>query len=230
MTIGTPAVPLTSTSRVDHVFPILTPAQVGRLAAHGRARQVREGEVLIEPGEPTTRLFVVTEGQVEVVRPGAEGEAPAAVFGPGQFRPQTVGAQRLLAHELAHIDQTKDTCSGGVKRPGDTSDPRCPRHSFSHAAQIRAAAAGELIEVDRDALLGLIQTDSELSDILMRAFILRRVELIARGVSDVVVVGSTHCQGTLRLREFLTRNGHPHTMLALDRDTAVQGLPDHIEI
>src|SRR2546429_3483422 len=31
--------------------------------------------------------------------------------------------------------------------------------------------------------------------------------------SDVVVLGSPHCKGTLRVREFLTRNGHPHTML-----------------
>src|SRR2546425_9883904 len=74
-------------------------------------------------------------------------------------------------------------------------------------AQIRAGADGEVIEVARDDLLALIQTDGELSAIFMRAFILRRVELITRGVSDVVVLGSAHCQGTLRVREFLTRNG-----------------------
>ena len=44
----------------------------------------------------------------------------------------------------------------------------------------------------------------------MRAFILRRVELIAHGLGDVVLVGSTHCAGTLRVKEFLTRNGHPY--------------------
>ena len=49
----------------------------------------------------------------------------------------------------------------------------------------------------------------ELSEILMRAFILRRVELIARGLGDVVLIGSAHCAGTLRVKEFLTRNGHP---------------------
>src|SRR3989475_1476511 len=97
-------------------------------------------------------------------------------------------------------------------------------------AQIRAGADGEVIEVGRDDLLALIQSDGELSEILMRAFILRRVELIARGVSDVVVLGSTHCQGTLRIREFLTRNGHPHTMLDLDRDTGVQELLDRFHI
>jgi len=97
-------------------------------------------------------------------------------------------------------------------------------------AQIRAGADGEVIEVGRDELLALIQTDGELSAIFMRAFILRRVELIARGVSDVVVLGSPHCQGTLRIREFLTRNGHPHTMLDLDRDAGVQELLDRFHV
>ena len=46
----------------------------------------------------------------------------------------------------------------------------------------RATKPGEVIELDHQGLLGLVQSDSELSDILMRAFILRRVELIAAGV------------------------------------------------
>jgi thioredoxin reductase (NADPH) len=97
-------------------------------------------------------------------------------------------------------------------------------------AQIRAGADGEVIEVGRDDLLALIQTDGDLSAVFMRAFILRRVEMIARGVSDVVVLGSMYCQGTLRIREFLTRNGHPHTMLDLDRDSGVQALLDHFHV
>src|SRR2546422_3077290 len=97
-------------------------------------------------------------------------------------------------------------------------------------AQVRAGADGEVIEVGRDHLLALIQTDGELSAIFMRAFILRRVEVIKRGVSDVVVLGSSHCQGTLRIREFLTRNGHPYTMLDLDRDAGVQELLDRFHV
>src|SRR2546425_1151957 len=97
-------------------------------------------------------------------------------------------------------------------------------------AQIRAGVDSEVIEVGRDELLALIQTDGELSTIFMRAFILRRVELLNRNVSDVVVIGSTHCQGTLRIREFLTRNGHPHTMLDLDRDASSQEFLDRFHV
>ena len=56
----------------------------------------------------------------------------------------------------------------------------------------------------------------------MRAFILRRVSLIARGWGDVVLVGSQYSPSTLRLREFLTRNGHPHTYLDVERDADVE--------
>jgi thioredoxin reductase (NADPH) len=94
----------------------------------------------------------------------------------------------------------------------------------------RATEPGEVIELDHENLMALVQTDAELSDIFMRAFILRRVELIAQGIGDVVVVGSTHCAGTLRVKEFLTRNGQPYTYLDLDRDPDVQELLDRFQI
>lgn len=87
-----------------------------------------------------------------------------------------------------------------------------------------------MIELDREHLLALVQTDSELSEIIMRAFILRRVELIAHGFGDVVIIGSSHCAGTLRVKEFLTRNGHPYSYLDLDRDSDVQDLLDRFHV
>ncbi len=190
MTVAAPP----SRPRADRLYPTLSPAQLERVAAHGRRRQVAQGEVLQSAGEPAARCFVVVAGRIDAVRPSAAEEIVVSL-GPGMF----TGEATML--------------SG---RPG--------------LAQIRAEADGEVIEIARDDLLALIQTDGELSAIFMRAFILRRVELIARGVSDVVVLGSTHCQGTLRVREFLTRNGHPHTMLDLDRDPGVQELLDRFHI
>ena len=94
----------------------------------------------------------------------------------------------------------------------------------------RVVEAGEAIELSREQLLALVQTDSEVSELLMRAFILRRVELIARGVSDVVVLGSSFCAETLRVKEFLTRNGHPYSYIDLDRDADVQELLDRFHV
>lgn len=96
--------------------------------------------------------------------------------------------------------------------------------------QVRAGESGEVIELDREQLLALVQTDSELSEIIMRAFILRRVELIAHGLGDVVLIGSNYNAGTLHIKEFLTRNGHPYAYLDLDRDADVQELLDRFHV
>ena len=96
--------------------------------------------------------------------------------------------------------------------------------------QIRASEDGEVIELDHAHVQSLVQGDAELGDILMRAFILRRVELIAQGLGDVVVVGSEHCAATLRMRDFLTRNGHPHAYIDLDRQAGAQELLDRFSV
>jgi thioredoxin reductase (NADPH) len=96
--------------------------------------------------------------------------------------------------------------------------------------RVRASESGEVIEVDREHLLALVQTDSELGELIMRAFIVRRVELIAHGLGDVVLVGSNHCAGTLRVKEFLTRNGHPYSYIDLDRDADIQDLLDRFHV
>src|SRR5438876_11608939 len=96
--------------------------------------------------------------------------------------------------------------------------------------RIIAREAGELVHLEREQLLTLVQTDAELGEIFMRAFILRRVELIARGYGDVVLLGSTHSPGTLRIKEFLTGNNHPYTYIDLDRDSGVQALLDRLHV
>ena len=97
-------------------------------------------------------------------------------------------------------------------------------------ARLRVSESGDVIQIDREQVLALIQTDAELSEILMRAFILRRIAFIARDLGDVVVIGSTHSSGTLRVKEFLTRNGHPFHSLDLDRDRDAQELLDRFHV
>jgi thioredoxin reductase (NADPH) len=100
----------------------------------------------------------------------------------------------------------------------------------SSLARGRVTEAGEFLEMSSGDLRAVVARDAELSEILMRAFILRRVELINRGAGNVILLGSMHSAQTLRLREFLTRNGHPHTFVDLDTDSTYQDLLDHFHV
>jgi len=178
----------------EHVFPRLTPAQIERIGAHGRARRVKSGEVLLEMGD-SGRIFVVTAGSVETVRVVGDVEEIVVTHGVGSF----TGEMAILSGRRG-------------------------------LARTRVREAGEVIDVDRPQLMSLVQTDSELSEILMRAFILRRLELIAMGSADVVLLGSRHSAGTLRIKEFLTRNGQPLNYIDLEQDAEAQELLDRFHV
>jgi thioredoxin reductase (NADPH) len=181
--------------RAAHLFPVLTPAQMARVASHGRHRSVAAGEVLVDVGDRPVPFFVVVSGELQVVRPAAAADAVFVTHHAGQFS----GEGNMITGRRA-------------------------------LSRMRASEPAEVIELNREQLLSLVQTDAELSEILMRAFILRRVELIARGMGDVVLIGSMHCAGTLRIKEFLTRNGHPHAFIDLDRDADAQELLDRFHV
>src|SRR5215475_9637232 len=186
--------PLTR-SRIEQIFPKLTPAQLSRITARGHTRLTKAGEVLYEQGHRSAPIFVVVSGELEVVRPSVPVETLVTTYESGQFTGE-VG-----------------TLSG--------------RRSLF---RVRATKPGKVIELDREQMLALIQTDAELGEILMRAFILRRVELIAAGVGDIVLVGSTYSASTLRIKEFLMRNGHPYSYIDLERDPDVQKLLDSFQV
>ncbi len=94
----------------------------------------------------------------------------------------------------------------------------------------RVTADGEFLELPAEGMRTLIAKDPELSDLFMRALIQRRIILVRSGQGNVILLGSRHSAQTLRLREFLTRNAHPHTYLDLDTDTGVQEFLDHFHV
>ena len=89
---------------------------------------------------------------------------------------------------------------------------------------------GEVLIIDHDNLRRLVQTDAALSEMLMRSFILRRVGLIEADSSDVILIGSRHSADTLRLRQFLGRNGQPYHNVDIDTDPDVEGLLERFHV
>ncbi len=94
----------------------------------------------------------------------------------------------------------------------------------------RMASDGAVIAVDRDDLRTLVQRDPELSEILMRAFILRRTALMSMDNNEMVLLGSRHSGSTQHIREFLSRNGQPFTYEDVETDPNVQVLFDRFHI
>ncbi len=94
----------------------------------------------------------------------------------------------------------------------------------------RAHEPSRLLEISRANLQRVMQNDAVLGEVFLRAFILRRVYLITHSVGDAVLIGSSNSADTLRLREFLSRNGHPFTYVDVEKDSDVQTLLDHFAV
>src|SRR5216683_511453 len=130
-----------------------------------------------------------------------------------------------------------------IVRPiGDREEPVIVHHPSEFTGEInmlsarrslvrgRMAGDGAVIAVDRDDLRTLVQRDSELSEILMRAFILRRMALLTQETNDMILLGSRHSGSTQHIREFLSRNGQPFTYQDVETDPSVQVLLDRFHV
>jgi thioredoxin reductase (NADPH) len=96
--------------------------------------------------------------------------------------------------------------------------------------RVRAGKASTLIAIDIEQLRAIVQTDAELSELFMRAFILRRMGLLSERTCDVALIGSGHSADTLRLTEFLTRNTLPFATLDVNHDPDAQMLLERFHL
>src|SRR5437588_5437843 len=88
----------------------------------------------------------------------------------------------------------------------------------------RVVEPGEVIVVPRAALHDVVATAPTLGDTILVAFLARRSALLSGASAAIRVVGSRFSPESLRVREFLARNGIPHEWLDPDRDAAVERL------
>jgi thioredoxin reductase (NADPH) len=117
-----------------------------------------------------------------------------------------------------------------VHLPGQFSGEMSTLRGAASVVRARVREEGEVLAIDSEHLRVIVQTDAELSEILMRAFILRRVGLIASPSGDVILIGSRHSAGTLRLQQFLTRNAFPYISIDVERDPSAQALLDRFHV
>src|SRR5882724_9708239 len=73
-------------------FPVLSASELAEIAAFGTERPTTLGELLFEAGEASYDLFVLLEGEAEIVRLDGPEAVVIASYGPGGF----VGELNLL--------------------------------------------------------------------------------------------------------------------------------------
>jgi thioredoxin reductase (NADPH) len=82
----------------------------------------------------------------------------------------------------------------------------------------------EALLIPPDGLRALLVAEAELGERIMRALILRRVSMIETGAGGPVLVGPAGSSDMVRLRGFLSRNGHPHQVLDCSTDETAAAL------
>jgi thioredoxin reductase (NADPH) len=187
--------------RREQMFPKLAPTQVARLEAHCTRRETVAGEILLKVGAPARGIFIVVAGSVEVALPSSD----------------------------VHTE-TCDYALLNVLGPGDFSGEMSTLRGSPALVRLRVAEAGVVLEMGLDELRRVVQNDAALSELMMRAFILRRLGMLESGHSEVTVVGSSRAGDTLRIREFLTRNARPHVHIDIDRDPDAQALLERFRV
>jgi thioredoxin reductase (NADPH) len=117
----------------------------------------------------------------------------------------------------------------GTHGPGSFTGEVATLAGRAAVATTRAISDCEVIVIDEESLRALVIAEAELSETIMRAYILRRVAFIQGQHVGVVVIGSTSSGPTLRLRHFLSRNGQPSAYFDIVQHTEAKELLTHYD-
>lgn len=87
----------------------------------------------------------------------------------------------------------------------------------------RARGETRVTRVHRNAFRRMMTAEPDIGEIVMRAFILRRVGMLLHGEGGVALIGAAHAADTVRIESFLTRNALPHRRIDTERDADAGG-------
>lgn len=182
--------------------------------------------------DPNTQMFpILTPEQIEHIRPWAKVrhvQAGEVLFQPGDGN---VPFFVLLSGSLEIVQPSREGQPILVTHVAGNFAGEIATMSGQRAFVLgRVGSEGDFLELRHEDFRSLIARDAELSEIFLRAFILRRMAIIQSGSGNVILLGSRHSAATLQLREFLGRNGYPYVYRDLDTDTSSQELLDRFNI
>lgn len=94
----------------------------------------------------------------------------------------------------------------------------------------RTGVDSRVLRIGNSAFRRLVVGEPDIGEIIMRAYILRRVGLIEHHHGGVVLIGPGRGGDTLRLQRFMTRNAYPFRLLDIDADPAAGGFLAHFSL
>jgi thioredoxin reductase (NADPH) len=161
--------------------------------------------------------------QIMVARRFASGPAQGFQAGEVIFAfGQRVSSSWLVLEgsiEVTRRDGLDRIISVLSERPGQFSGELNQLSGRGSLAEGRAGSEGcTALPFDAAHLRALMIGSAELGEIVMRAFILRRVALLEAGGSGSVLVGRAGMPELMRLQDFLRRNGYPFVVLDANDD------------
>ena len=183
----------------------------------------------IDPSDPMAReaqTFPIVSGEMaaRIARYGSEErfEARAPVFSRGD---RSVDFFVVIegSIEIFDVDEHDQPQVFAVLRANQFAGELDLFNDRQVLVSGRAGEASRILRVKRADFRRLVSTESDIGEIVMRAFILRRVGLIRHVHGGVIVVGPAHTADTLRLQQFLSRNAYPHRLLDTERDAEAGG-------
>lgn len=181
--------------------------------------------------DATQAFPILTPSQIDRMR--AAGHLRSVQRGDILFEPNAVAVPFFVVLS-GRLEIVQPTLDGErpvvVHSPGQFTGEMTMISGQRSLVRGRVTEPGEFLEMSGDHLRALVAKDAELSEIILRAYILRRLALINAGYGNIILMGSRHSAQTLRLREFLGRNGHPYTYVDLDTDRTSQELLDRFHV
>ena len=132
--------------------------------------------------------------------------------------------------EITSTCENGESASIVVHHPGSFIGELAQLSGRPFLVDATAATAVEAVFIPPAGLRALLVEEAELGERIMRALILRRVNLLEHGAGGPVIVGRGNDPDVLRLVGFLTRNGHPHQRLDPAQDASAAALISRFQI
>ncbi|MCK1446684.1 FAD-dependent oxidoreductase [Bradyrhizobium sp. 48] len=177
---------------------------------------------------------LVTE-QIEIVKRFCGGEARIFAAGDVIFRVGDLHAPAWFVidgwMEVSRRDGLSREAAVGTYKTGQFSGELSQLAGRPSLTSGRAGPQGcSAISLDAIHLRALVIGSADVGELVMRAFILRRVALITEGGAGTVLIGRFGTPELVRLQGFLTRNGYPHIVMDPSSDDEAQALIDRLGI